>query len=179
MIKDNLSYIIIILLVGITAWFFIQKSRNLSSRSGDMGSVSSGEREAASLSSSPVPSGSDSIKNWVKMDNGLEMQDVIVGAGQEAKSGDMLAAHYTGTLTDGTKFDSSYDRGQPFAFVLGAGKVIKGWDIGLVGMRVGGKRKLIIPPELGYGDRDVGNGIIPSNSTLYFDIELIGMESPK
>lgn len=112
---------------------------------------------------------------WTKFDNGLEVQDVIVGSGAEAKAGNTVSAHYIGTLSDGKKFDSSYDRGEPFSFVLGGGMVIKGWDLGLVGMRVGGKRKLIIPPDLGYGSRDVGNGIIPSNSTLFFEVELVAV----
>ena len=178
MIKNNLIYIIVFILVGITVWFFIQKGRS-SSRDGDMDSVFSEKKEAVSLSSSPVPSDSDSPKDWIKMDNGLKMQDIIVGAGQEAKSGDMIAAHYTGTLNDGTKFDSSYDRGQPFAFVLGGREVITGWDLGVVGMKVGGKRKLIIPPDLGYGSRGAGGGRIPSNATLFFEIELVAVQTPQ
>jgi peptidylprolyl isomerase len=105
--------------------------------------------------------------------SGLQVRDDQVGTGQEAKSGDHVSVHYTGTLTDGKKFDSSRDRGQPFQFGLGAGQVIKGWDEGVAGMKVGGKRTLVIPPELGYGARPVGP--IPANSTLVFDVELIGI----
>lgn len=96
----------------------------------------------------------------------------------KTKSGDMLTMHYTGTLTDGKKFDSSYDRDQPFTFQLGAGQVIKGWDQGLLDMCVGEKRKLTIPPHLGYGDRGAGN-VIPGGATLLFDVELINIgDSP-
>lgn len=96
------------------------------------------------------------------------------GCTSKSKSGDMLTMHYVGTLTDGTKFDSSFDRDQPFTFQLGAGQVIKGWDQGLVDMCVGEKRKLTIPPELGYGDRGAGN-IIPGGATLVFEVELINI----
>ena len=96
------------------------------------------------------------------------------GAGDVAKAGDMVSVHYTGTLTNGSKFDSSRDRGQPFSFPLGAGQVIKGWDEGVAGMKVGGQRKLIIPPTLGYGSQDMG--VIPPNSTLNFDVELLSVK---
>jgi FKBP-type peptidyl-prolyl cis-trans isomerase len=101
----------------------------------------------------------------------VQMQDLVVGKGQEAKSGDNVSVHYVGTLTDGKEFDQSRKRGQPFTFPLGGGRVIKGWDQGVVGMKVGGKRKLTIPPSLGYGDR--GAGSIPPNSTLIFEVELL------
>jgi FKBP-type peptidyl-prolyl cis-trans isomerase len=104
--------------------------------------------------------------------SGLKYTDEKVGTGAEAKKGDTISVHYTGTLTDGTKFDSSRDRGQPFSFKLGAGKVIKGWDEGVAGMKVGGKRKLTIPPELAYGKRGAG-GVIPPDATLVFDVELL------
>ena len=105
----------------------------------------------------------------------LEYWDIQAGTGETAKSGKQVTVHYTGWLTNGKKFDSSVDRGQPFLFPLGAGKVIKGWDEGVAGMKVGGKRQLRIPPELGYGDKNVGNGLIPPNSTLIFDVELLGV----
>lgn len=101
----------------------------------------------------------------------LQIEDLEIGSGQEVKNGDTVSVHYTGTLTDGTKFDSSLDRGEPFSFTVGEGSVIKGWDEGLVGMKIGGKRKLTIPPELGYGDKQAGS--IPPNSTLIFEIELL------
>ncbi|MEJ2598726.1 MAG: FKBP-type peptidyl-prolyl cis-trans isomerase [Anaerolineales bacterium] len=107
--------------------------------------------------------------------SGLQIIDEVVGTGQAAKSGDTVSVNYTGWLADGTKFDSSYDRNQPFDFVLGAGKVIKGWDEGVAGMKVGGKRKLVIPPDLAYG----ASGFpptIPPNATLTFEVELVAIK---
>ena len=103
----------------------------------------------------------------------LVIEDIVVGDGEEAKSGQYVTVHYTGYLLDnGSKFDSSKDRNQPFAFPLGAGHVIKGWDQGVVGMKIGGVRKLTIPAELGYGSRGAG-GVIPPNATLDFEVELL------
>ncbi|PXX38588.1 FKBP-type peptidyl-prolyl cis-trans isomerase [Aquitalea sp. FJL05] len=102
----------------------------------------------------------------------LIIEDLTVGEGAEAVAGEEVTVHYTGWLTNGSKFDSSKDRYQPFSFPLGAGHVIKGWDQGVVGMKVGGKRKLTIPPELGYGARGAG-GVIPPNATLVFEVELL------
>ncbi len=106
--------------------------------------------------------------------SGLEYTDVVEGTGDEARSGAKVSVHYTGWLINGTKFDSSVDRGQPFTFNLGAGQVIKGWDLGVAGMKVGGKRRLSIPSELGYGSRGAG-GVIPPNARLIFDVELLGV----
>ena len=105
----------------------------------------------------------------------LKIEDVKVGDGKEAADGNSVTVHYTGTLTDGTKFDSSLDRQDPFTFQLGAGAVIKGWEQGVKGMKVGGKRKLTIPPQLAYGEAGAG-GVIPPNATLLFDIELIDVK---
>jgi len=105
----------------------------------------------------------------------LKIEDLVVGTGEAAVVGKNVTVHYTGTLTDGTKFDSSVDRGTPFTFSLGAGEVIPGWDQGIVGMKVGGKRKLTIPPSLGYGEAGAGD-VIPPNSTLIFEVELIKVE---
>lgn len=105
----------------------------------------------------------------------MQIEDVKVGSGPAAKEGDTVSVHYTGTFADGKKFDSSLDRGEPFSFTLGAGNVIEGWDKGVAGMQVGGTRKLVIPPALGYGPNDYGP--IPGNSTLYFTIELLEIGS--
>jgi len=108
--------------------------------------------------------------------SGLRITDIEVGDGAEATAGQTVVVHYRGTLEDGTQFDASYDRGKPFSFPLGAGRVIKGWDEGVQGMKVGGKRKLVIPPDLGYGARGAG-GVIPPNATLIFDVELLDIKS--
>ncbi len=108
--------------------------------------------------------------------SGLRITDLEIGDGAEATAGQTVVVHYRGTLEDGTQFDASYDRGKPFSFPLGAGRVIKGWDEGVQGMKVGGKRKLVIPPDLGYGARGAG-GVIPPNATLIFDVELLDIKS--
>jgi len=105
----------------------------------------------------------------------LKIEDLTVGKGAEAKSGTKITVHYTGWLTSGKKFDSSRDAGKPFQFVVGKGAVIQGWDEGVVGMRVGGKRKLTIPPELAYGEPGIGYDIGP-NATLIFEVELLKVE---
>lgn len=128
----------------------------------------------------PTPSNNTAItQKEEKMDSTtpaplgeLKIEDITVGQGQEAKSGDTVVVHYTGTLENGKKFDSSLDRGQPFETQIGVGSVIKGWDQGIPGMKVGGKRKLTIPPDLGYGAQGAGADI-PPNSTLIFEVELL------
>ena len=104
----------------------------------------------------------------------LQIDDVVVGTGPEAIQGKQVTVHYTGWLTDGKRFDSSKDHGQPFQFALGRGQVIPGWDQGVAGMKVGGKRKLTIPPELAYGKAGA-SGVIPPNATLVFEVELLGV----
>ncbi len=111
-------------------------------------------------------------QNVFRTPSGLEVHEVEQGFGEAARAGKTVSVHYTGYLQDGTKFDSSLDRGEPFSFPLGAGKVIRGWDEGLVGLKVGGRRKLIIPPELAYGSRGAGR-LIPPGATLVFDVELL------
>jgi len=107
--------------------------------------------------------------------SGLKYEDIVEGTGASPKPGQIVTVHYTGTLENGKKFDSSVDRGQPFEFKIGVGQVIKGWDEGVMTMKIGGKRKLTIPPELGYGARGAG-GVIPPNATLIFDVELLGVK---
>jgi FKBP-type peptidyl-prolyl cis-trans isomerase FkpA len=109
-----------------------------------------------------------------KTASGLVIEDLVVGNGATANSGQQVSVHYTGWLQDGKKFDSSKDRGQPFMFSLGRGEVIRGWDEGVTGMKVGGKRKLTIPAELGYGSRGAG-GVIPPNAILLFEVELLAV----
>jgi FKBP-type peptidyl-prolyl cis-trans isomerase FkpA len=105
-------------------------------------------------------------------DTGLKYEDMVEGEGEPAQASQQVSVHYTGWLTDGTKFDSSLDRNDPFSFPLGGGRVIRGWDEGVQGMKVGGKRKLTIPPQLGYGAAGAG-GVIPPNATLVFEVELL------
>lgn len=112
--------------------------------------------------------------NFTPTTSGLEMEDLVVGTGASPTPGKRVKVHYTGTLTNGTKFDSSVDRGQPFEFTIGQGEVIKGWDEGVMTMKVGGKRRLRIPPKLGYGAQD--KGAIPPNSVLLFDVELLDVK---
>ena len=111
--------------------------------------------------------------------SGLQFEDTVVGTGPEPQKGQTCVMHYTGWLwvngAKGKKFDSSHDRGEPFTFPIGQRRVIAGWDEGVAQMKVGGKRTLLIPPQLAYGERGVGNGLIPGNSTLLFEVELLGV----
>jgi FKBP-type peptidyl-prolyl cis-trans isomerase len=127
----------------------------------------------ATDNSQESPTGGEAMDNNAQGTN-LKVEEVQIGTGDVAAAGKKVTVHYTGTLTDGTKFDSSVDRNQPFTFTLGAGEVIQGWDQGVAGMKVGGKRKLTIPASLGYGSR--ATGPIPANSTLIFDVELLKVE---
>ncbi|HKG94492.1 MAG TPA: FKBP-type peptidyl-prolyl cis-trans isomerase [Gemmatimonadaceae bacterium] len=114
------------------------------------------------------------LAQMTRTSSGLYLQDLLVGTGAEAKAGDSVQVHYTGWLPNGQKFDSSRDRNKPFEFRLGAGRVIQGWDEGVAGMKVGGRRKLVVPANLGYGSSGIGP--IPPNSVLVFDVELLGMK---
>jgi FKBP-type peptidyl-prolyl cis-trans isomerase FkpA len=119
--------------------------------------------------------GTTATPTEVTLADGLKYTDEQLGTGAEAQPGKTAVVHYTGWLMDGTKFDSSLDRNQPFSFPVGSGRVIKGWDEGVAGMKVGGKRVLIIPPELGYGARGAG-GVIPPNATLKFEVQLMDVK---
>jgi peptidylprolyl isomerase len=125
----------------------------------------------------PAPAATHAAKAGVTVTtpSGLAYVDETIGAGPMPAKGQQVTVHYVGTLTNGTKFDSSRDRNQPFTFTIGEGQVIKGWDEGVATMRVGGRRKLIIPPQLGYGATGAG-GVIPPNATLLFDVELLGVK---
>ncbi len=166
--KTVFALTILVFLVGITAFVLYRKNSN-SDNSANIGLI-------PTVSSTPSPT-STPANNIIKMENGLKIEDLKVGTGPEAKSGYAVAVNYLGTLENGTKFDSSYDRGEPFQFVLGAGQVIKGWDLGVAGMKVGGKRKLTIPSDLAYGERGIGP--IPPNATLVFEVELLAVQEQK
>ncbi len=130
----------------------------------------------AACAQTQAPSGgSAGGSDEVTTSSGLRYTDAKVGTGTEATAGKNVSVHYTGTLTNGSKFDSSKDRNQPFVFPLGAGRVIKGWDEGVAGMKVGGVRKLTIPANLGYGAQGAG-GVIPPNATLLFEVELLDVK---
>ena len=140
--NKNFIFVLVIILIGITAWLFIPNNpENLSAESKTTSSTVDNPSSQADINEPKV-----TTNEWIKLENGI-------------------------------KFDSSYDRGEPFVFLLGAGQVIKGWDIGIVGMKTGGKRKLVIPSELGYGERGAGGGAIPPNSTLYFEVELVAVQT--
>jgi FKBP-type peptidyl-prolyl cis-trans isomerase len=149
---------VIAIVIALTAIFLIAQSAT--------------KKSAASNTSSPTKV----IGEGVKMPSGLTYWDIRVGNGETAKEGSRVLVHYTGWLTDGKKFDSSVDAGQPFKFTIGNGEVIKGWEEGIAGMRVGGKRQLRIPPELGYGAQGTPDGPIPPNATLIFDVKLLGVQ---
>ena len=174
MIKNIFIFIVLLIFVGGGIWLFLAKSK--SAKDVDLNpSISPKPSTGASVTSSPSSaeqtSADDKIDpSKIPMDK-ISGQDLIVGTGAEARSGDNVKVNYLGQLIDGTKFDSSYDRGTPFEFTLGIGQVIKGWDYGVAGMKVGGKRLLIIPPVFGYGEQRAGS--IPPNSILVFEVELL------
>lgn len=136
--------------------------------------TANGEAKTTETSEMQKPQNGSAKADTVTTASGLQYIDMVVGDGARPEAGKMVAVHYTGWLLDGTKFDSSKDRNQPFTFQLGQGRVIKGWDEGVAGMQVGGIRKLIIPSDLGYGARGAGN-VIPPNATLVFEVELLGI----
>jgi FKBP-type peptidyl-prolyl cis-trans isomerase len=151
-----------------------QNSSSTSATQTGVGATVTGDAPAAATPATPPEAAGGKVH---KLASGLQYEDVVVGSGKMAEPGMNVSVHYTGYLTDEakTKFDSSLDRGQPFQFQLGAGQVIQGWDEGVKGMRIGGKRKLTIPPDLGYGARGA-SGVIPPNATLLFDVELLDVK---
>jgi FKBP-type peptidyl-prolyl cis-trans isomerase FkpA len=157
--KTALGVLVIFLIVAFIIYILAVKSSSSSSLNSSQTTMST---TTSGTAVAPVP--------------GLTLTDEVVGGGALAQQGMTATVQYTGTLTNGKKFDSSYDHGAPFSFLLGGGQVIKGWDLGVVGMRVGGKRKLVIAPELGYGAQNVGGGLIPANSTLIFEVELVSVK---
>lgn len=154
-----------LLLLGVTTNLFKSAPIDTSSATSETSEVPGNNQNAQVLT--------QEIMDQLESQGAVAASDIVVGTGAEAVAGKTVSVHYTGVLSDGTKFDSSLDRGAPFEFSLGAGQVIRGWDIGVAGMKVGGKRQLVIPPSLGYGDRAIG--AIPPNSTLIFDVELLNV----
>ncbi len=153
----------------------ISVEKRIGRRAMIVGMVASSLALAACGGSDNKQKGSNVTGETVKLPDGLQYQDLVTGTGASPKPGQTAVVHYTGWLQDGKKFDSSVDRGKPFEFKVGAGQVIKGWDEGVATMKVKGKRKLTIPPELGYGARGAG-GVIPPNATLTFDVELLDIK---
>ena len=166
-IKTVFAFTLIIILFGIAAFIFYKKGSN-NAQEANVGLN-------PQATSTPAPTATPE-NTMITMDNGLKIQDLKVGIGPEAKAGDTISVNYVGALENGTVFDASAKHGGPATFQIGVGQLIKGWDIGIPGMKVGGKRKLIVPPSLGYGSQNVGNGLIPPNSTLVFEVELLAVQ---
>lgn len=191
MVKNLFVSLFVVLLVGATAWLVYARTRSNNQTNASTIGVGVGSPKPTPtptvgdyamqdvtniVNPSGAPASAGTAGQTQTLEGGLQIRDTLIGAGEEAISGMAIAVHYTGTLQDGTKFDSSLDRGKPFELILGGGMVIKGWDLGIVGMRVGGKRTLIIPPALGYGAQGAG-GVIPPNATLVFDVELLAAQT--
>lgn len=176
MIKNVLITIIVIAVVVVGIWLFMKKgSDNLA-----VNSPSASPEASATLAVSPSPTTSPKIVKSQTLADGLKIDDEVIGTGATAKAGQTATVNYTGWLSNGTKFDSNVDPAfghvQPFSFQLGQGQVIQGWDEGVAGMKVGGKRILTIPPAIGYGAAGAGNGVIPPNATLTFEVELLSVK---
>src|SRR3989344_2283219 len=171
--KTIFAVTLVIIFVGVVVFIFYKKSNSFR----DILQI--GSSPTMSVAPLPTPTSIPPETNKItKMENGLQIEDLKVGTGDEAKAGDTISVNYSGSLENGTVFDASAKHGGPATFQIGVGQLIKGWDIGIPGMKIGGKRKLIVPPSLGYGSQNVGNGLIPPNSTLVFEVELLAIQAP-
>lgn len=171
-VVSTIIVIIVVLAFALGLVYLFMKNKNIvSGESGNQSPVAQSSPEAQNTTVAPATSNMPQAS----ASNGLKIEDEKVGTGAEAVAGKSVTVNYVGTLLDGTKFDSSYDRNQPFTFNLGAGEVIKGWDQGVAGMKIGGKRKLTIPSDLGYGAAGAPP-VIPPNATLVFEVELLGVK---
>ncbi len=173
--KTIFAFTLIIIFIGVAAFVLYRKSSNVSSTA----KIDLNPSASAVPLPTPTPMPSPESNKIIQMENGLKIQDLKVGTGSEAKAGDTISVNYVGSLENGTVFDASANHGGPATFQIGVGQLIKGWDIGIPGMKIGGKRKLTVPPSLGYGSQNVGNGLIPPNSTLIFEVELVAVQAPK
>jgi peptidylprolyl isomerase len=183
-----LLIVLVVILIGGLAIYFIMNPKNIDTsglNTNTNGNITTtpansttqnpqGTGQVSPTAVETSPTVTPVIINSKTFDDGLKIEDEKIGDGPEVKSGDNISINYLGTLENGQKFDSSYDRGQPFETQIGVGQVIKGWDEGVVGMKVGGKRRLTIPASLGYGAQAAGS--IPANSTLIFEVELMGIK---
>lgn len=177
MSKQNFFFVSIAVVLISAGAYVVYKIPSPSSETlsqNELSSVNINESEGDTLGVVTTAAPIASVSGSEQMNDKLLIEDILVGTGEVATSGKKVTVNYSGTLTNGQKFDSSYDRNEPFSFTLGVGEVIPGWDQGVAGMKVGGKRKLSIPPSLGYGARDLGS--IPPNSTLLFEVELLKVE---
>jgi peptidylprolyl isomerase len=166
-----LLIVVVVVGIGITGIFLLSNQKTQTSDLNINTNVSPQPTSVIISSPTPKVTIAETMNNTRTTESGLKIQDLVVGSGPGVKPGSTVTVHYLGTLENGTKFDSSYDRGTPFTTQIGVGQVIQGWDEGIVGMKIGGKRKLTIPADLGYGAQ--ANGAIPANSTLIFEVELI------
>ena len=170
-----LLIVLVIILAGGLGILFMLNQNNIKTDQLNITDQTSPTSVVSSTTPTNTPTVTPQILNTQTLPNGLIIEDEIIGQGQEAKSGDTISIHYTGTFTNGVKFDSSLDRNQPFETQIGVGQVIKGWDEGVIGMKIGGKRRLTIPPSLAYGPQGI-TGSIPPNSTLIFELELLDIK---
>jgi len=161
------SVILILAVLGTGIYFQMRTLKNFRAPELKYDQISDSGQNA------PVDGNANTNPGQSGLQSDMKIETLAEGSGAEAKNGDIISVHYTGTLQDGTKFDSSLDRGEPFTFTLGQGNVIQGWEMGILGMKVGEKRKLTIPPNLAYGNNAVGP--IPANSTLFFEVELLSI----